>query len=150
MENNAGNTQQAKNLLAKALQDCPHSGILHAEAIFMEPRQQRNSRSLEALRKVPDDPALVTAVARLFYTEHKQEKGRNWIEKALKLDSDYGDAWAWYYRLETSEEKREEIVSRCVAADPHHGDKWQEIAKLPYNARRKTEEILKIVAASLV
>ena len=72
------------------------------------------------------------------------------MENALKADPDYGDAWAWYYRLETSEEKREEIVSRCVAADPHHGEKWQEIAKMPVNARRSKEEILKMVAASLV
>ena len=66
------------------------------------------------------------------------------------MDPDYGDAWAWYYRLETVEEKKEDIVSRCIAADPHHGEKWQEIAKLPFNARRPKDEILKMVAASLV
>lgn len=150
IELNAGNTNHAKTLLAKALQECPHSGAIQAEAIFMEPRQQRKTRSVEALRKVPSDPVLLTAVARFFWTERKEDKARNWLEKALKLDPDYGDAWAWYYRLETAEDKKEEIISRCIAADPHHGEKWQEIAKLPINARRKTDEILKMVAASIV
>jgi len=148
--NAAGNVTQAKNLVAKALQECPKSGLIQAEAIFMEQRQQRMSKAVEALRKVPQDPVLLTAVARLFWTEQREDKGRVWMEKALKLDPDYGDAWAWYYRLESDEGKKDDIVSRCIAADPHHGEKWQEIAKLPINARRKTDEILKIVAASLV
>jgi len=149
-EINAGNLAQAKNMVAKALQECPKSGLIQAEAVFMEPRQKRMARAVEALRRVPQDPILITAVARFFWTEQREDKGRTWIEKALKLDPDYGDAWAWYYRLESDEAKKDDIVSRCIAADPHHGEKWQEIAKLPINARRKTDEILKIVAASLV
>ena len=152
IEQNAGNVQQAKNLLAKALQECPQSGLIQAEAIFMEPRQHRKTRAVEAVRKVSNDPVLLTAVGRMFWMGggNQQEKGIRWMENSLKADPDYGDAWAWYYRLETSEEKREEIVSRCVAADPHHGEKWQEIAKMPVNARRSKDEILKMVAASLV
>src|ERR1700737_2677566 len=102
------------------------------------------------MRKVEKDPALLTAVARLFWTERKEDKGRTWIEKALKLDSDYGDAWAWYYRLESDPDKKEDIISRCIAADPKHGENWQEVSKLPINARRKTDEILKMVADRLV
>ena len=152
IEHNAGNIQQAKNLLAKALQECPQSGLIQAEAIFMESRQHRKTRAVEAMRKVSNDPVLLTAVGRMFWMGggNQQEKGARWMENALKADPDYGDAWAWYYRLETSEEKREDIVERCVLADPHHGEKWQEIAKMPVNARRSTEEILKMVAASLV
>jgi pre-mRNA-processing factor 6 len=142
----AGNVQQGKNLLAKALQECPQSGIIQAEAIWMESRTQRRSRSVEALRKVPTDPVLIATVARLFWTERKEDKGRSWMEKALKLDSDYGDAWAWYYRLESNLDKKEEIMSRCIDADPHHGEKWQEVAKMPINARRKPDEILRMVA----
>jgi pre-mRNA-processing factor 6 len=54
----------------------------------MEPRQQRKTRSVEALRKVDKDPVLLTAVARLFWTERREDKGRSWMEKALKLDPD--------------------------------------------------------------
>ena len=50
-EINAGDVQQGKNLLAKALQECPQSGIIQAEAIWMESRPQRRSRSVEAVRK---------------------------------------------------------------------------------------------------
>jgi len=68
----------------------------------------------------------------------------------VKLDPDYGDAWAWYYRLETDPDKKEDIISRAIAADPKHGDNWQEVSKMPINARRKTDEILKMVADRLV
>jgi pre-mRNA-processing factor 6 len=150
IELNAGNTQQAKNLLAKALQECPQSGLVRTEAIFMESRQQRKARSIEALQKITNDPTLVTAIARLFWTNREEDKARKWFEKVIKMDPDYGDAWAWYYRLETVEEKKEDIISRCIAADPHHGEKWPEVAKLPINAQRPKDEILKMVAASLV
>lgn len=150
LEINANNTHQSKVLLAKALQDCPTSGIIQAEALWMEPRATRKPRAVEGMKKADRDPVLITSVARLFWTDRKEDKGRTWFDKAIALDRDYGDAWAWYYRLETDKEKKAEIVSRCIAADPHHGEKWQEIAKMPANARKKTDEILQLVAASLV
>ena len=150
MEINAKNDQHAKNLLAKALQECPTSGLLQAEAVWMEPRATRRTRAVEGMKKADRDPVLITAVARLFWIDRKEDKGRTWFEKALTIDPDYGDAWAWYYRLETSDEKKDEILSRCVAADPHHGEKWQEVSKMPVNARKTTDEILWLVAASLV
>ena len=151
VEQRANNTNQAKALMAKALQECPKSGLLWSEAIFMEARTARKSRSVDALRKVDDEPpVLITAVARLFWIERKIDKGRTWFEKVVaKLDPDYGDAWAWYYKLETEEDKKQEILLRCVQADPHHGETWQAIAKRPENARKKPDEILKLVAASL-
>ena len=149
-ELSAGNEKQAHVLLAKALQECPHSGLIQAEAIFMEPRARRKTRAVEYLGKEQRDPVLMTAAARLLWTEQKEDKARGWIEKAIKMDPDYGDAWAWAYRLEKDPEKKEDIVSRCIAADPHHGEKWQEISKKPFNARRKTDEILRMVADSLI
>jgi pre-mRNA-processing factor 6 len=150
IEINAKNDHHAKNLLAKALQECPTSGLIQSEALWMEPRPTRRMRAVEGLKKADRDPVMTTSVARLFWIDRKEDKGRSWFEKALTIDPDYGDAWAWYYRLETSDENKEEIMNRCIAADPHHGEKWQEVAKMPVNTRRKTDEILQLVAASLV
>ena len=47
-----------------ALQEVPKSGILWAESIFMEPRPQRKSRSVDALKKCDNDANVVLAVAR--------------------------------------------------------------------------------------
>lgn len=51
-------------LMAKAMQECPTSGILWAEAIFLAPRPQRKSRSVDALKKCEHDPHVLLAVAK--------------------------------------------------------------------------------------
>lgn len=46
VELRAGFKDVANAMLAKALQECPTSGILWAESIFLEPRPQRKTRSV--------------------------------------------------------------------------------------------------------
>lgn len=177
VERRAGNANQARNVMAKAMQEVPRSGLLWSEQIwFLEPRTQRRPRSLEAIKKVDTDPLLFVAVARIFWTERKLDKAQSWFEKALVLDSDNGDTWAWYYKFllqhgtevgrffkspltllrssftnvfMTGQEKRGEVISKCIMNEPRHGEYWQRIAKDPKNARKGIEEILKLVAAAL-
>jgi pre-mRNA-processing factor 6 len=153
VEQRAGNVTQAKVVMAKALQECPGSGLLWSENIwFLEPRTQRKPRSLEAMRKVDNDPILVTTVARIFWGERRLDKAISWFEKALLLDSDLGDTWAWYYKFllqHGTEEKQAEVVAKCVVCEPKHGEVWQAVAKEPANAYLATEEVLKLVAAKL-
>ena len=100
VERRANNVAQAKNLMAKALQEIPNSGLLWSESIWhLEPRTQRKPRSLEAIKKVENDPILFVTVARIFWGERRLEKAANWFEKAIILDSDLGDTWAWYYKF---------------------------------------------------
>jgi pre-mRNA-processing factor 6 len=118
----------------------------------LEPRTQRKPRSLEAIKKVDSDPVLFVAVARIFWGDRKLDKAQSWFEKALVLDADQGDSWAWYYRFlcqHGTEAKRGEVVTKCVLNEPRHGEVWQAVAKKPENARKGTEEILKLVAAEL-
>lgn len=100
VERRANNMAQAKNIMAKALQEVPNSGILWSESIwYLEPRTQRRPRSLEAIKKVENDPVLFVTVARIFWGERRLEKAANWFEKAILLDSDLGDTWAWYFKF---------------------------------------------------
>jgi pre-mRNA-processing factor 6 len=100
VERRANNINQAKVLMAKALQEVPNSGLLWSESIWhLEPRTQRKPRSLEAIKKVDNDSILFVTVARIFWGERKLEKAQNWFEKAIILDSDLGDTWAWYYKF---------------------------------------------------
>ncbi|OAA68061.1 mRNA splicing factor [Niveomyces insectorum RCEF 264] len=153
VERRAGNLAQAKALMATALKQMPKSGLLWSERIwFLEPRTQRKPLSLEAIKLVDNDPTLFVAVARIFWGERKLERAQNWFEKALVLDADVGDSWAWYYKFlqqHGTAEKRAEVVSKCVLNDPRHGEHWQAVAKDPKNARKSVEEILKMVAAEL-
>jgi len=43
------------------------------------------------MRKVENDPILVTPVARLFCGERKSDKAVSWFKKALLLVTDLGD-----------------------------------------------------------
>ncbi|CAK7240122.1 MAG: U4/U6 x U5 tri-snRNP complex subunit Prp1 [Sporothrix thermara] len=153
IERRAGNMAQAKALMAAALKQMPKSGLLWSERIwFLEPRTQRKPLSLEAIKQVDNDPQLFVAVARIFWGERKLERAQNWFEKALVLDADIGDSWAWYYKFllqHGTAEKRADVISKCVMNDPRHGEHWQAIAKDPRNASKNVEEILKLVAAEL-
>lgn len=153
LERRSGNLAQAKSLMARALQEVPKSGLLYVEQIWhLEARTQRKPRSLEAIKKVDNDPALFVGVARLFWAERKLDKAQSWFERALALDVSQGDTWAWYYRFlcqHGTEEKRAEVVAKCVGNEPRYGEVWPSVAKKPANATKSVEEVLKLVAEEL-
>ncbi|EXJ82672.1 hypothetical protein A1O3_06486 [Capronia epimyces CBS 606.96] len=140
------NIQQAKILMSKALQECPKSGLLWTENIWkLQPRTQRKPLSLEAIKNVDNDPSLFVTVARIFWSERKLDKAMNWFEKAIVLDSDLGDTWAWYLKFlmqHGTDEKREDVISKCVTSEPKHGEVWQRVRKDPKNAYLSTKEVL--------
>lgn len=152
IERRIGNAKLAEATLAKALQECPNSGILWAEAIEIESRQGRKQKSVDALKQCDNDPYVLVAVAKLFWADRKMDKARTWFNRAISLNADIGDSWAAYYRFELDhgdEQTQQLIVKRCTAADPHHGLFWPKILKAPENLRQPTEIILK-KAATLV
>ena len=113
--------------MSRALQECPSSGLLWAEAIFMEPRPRRKSKSVDALKKCEHDPHVLLAVSKLFWAERKIQKCRDWMTRTVKLDPDLGDAWVNFFRFEQlhgTKEQQEEIRTRCVKAEPRHGELW--------------------------
>lgn len=52
VEIRAGMKDIANAMMAKALQECPTSGILWAESVFMEPRPQRKTKSVGLNSKI--------------------------------------------------------------------------------------------------
>ena len=52
------------------------------------------------MRKATDDPLIICTVARLFWAERKIEKARQWFERAVKVNPDLGDVWAWWLKFE--------------------------------------------------
>lgn len=152
VEIRCGNAKMAQTMMARALQECPTAGILWAEAIETDPKSAKRSRTEEALKNCGDHPLVVLAIARFFAEERRLEKARAWMERAVVLDPDFGDAWANYYKFESQHsvpEKRDEIAKRCVAADPHHGERWIAVSKSLEAVKWNTETILYRVAAQL-
>ncbi|GAA5881181.1 hypothetical protein JCM16303_004830 [Sporobolomyces ruberrimus] len=142
----------AKGMLARALQALPASGLLHSYSVWTEPRPTRKTRSVDALKKTNNSPPVLCTVARLFWAERKIEKARSWFERAVKTDSgdsDYGDAWAWWWKFEKqhgTDAQKEDLLATCIAADPHHGLIWQAVAKDPANVNKDLKAILDLAA----
>lgn len=151
LERRAGNMTAANNLMAQALQAMPASGLLWSEKIwYLESRTQRKPRSLEAVKKVDNDATLFVIVARIFWEERRLEKAATWFEKAILLNNDLGDTWAWYYKFlmqHGTEEKRQEVISKCILCEPRHGEIWQSVSKDPANAFKTIHEtIIEVVS----
>jgi pre-mRNA-processing factor 6 len=148
LERRQNNIPAAQKIMAGALQECPTSGLLWAEKIMhLEARTQRKPRALEAIKKVENDPLLFVVVARIFWAERRLDKASTWFLKAITLQSDFGDAWVWYYKFLLQHGKEETIqdtIQKAVLAEPKYGEIWQSVAKDPKFARKGVEEILKI------
>jgi PRP1 splicing factor, N-terminal. len=147
LERRAGNDKLAITLMARALQECPNSGLLLAENISTSPRPERKAKSADAIKRNPDDPLVITAVASLFASERKMDKARKWFERAVVLNPDLGDTWAKYYVFECEsgdETKVKSVMDRCIASDPKHGEVWCSIMKDMKNRKKSVREGLEL------
>jgi len=152
MEAEAGLPDIAKTVLARALQECPTSGRLWALAIEMEAKPQRKTRSVDAMKKCEHDPHVLLAVSRLFWSDRKVQKCRDWMARTVKLDPDFGDAWINFYKFELvhgTPEQAEEVKKRCIASEPRHGELWCSYTKDIKNWQEKTEFFLLLAANKL-
>lgn len=152
LERRAGHEKLAETLMARALQECPTSGLLLAETILSAPRVEQKSKSTVAIKRCPESPLVIAAVASLFASERKTEKARKWMERAVLLDPDLGDSWARYYAFELdfgTAEQQKALKDRCVKAEPKHGLIWQPIAKDMANVGKSVGECLELVAVAI-
>ena len=138
LEKEASNEKMGINLMAKALQECPDSGVLWAEEIITAPRATRRAKSLEALKRCDNDPHVICAVAGLFVDERKYPKARKWYNRAVTLDDKIGDVWAVYHARRAWRGRAPEGCStRCSGADPKYGELWCSISKIRRTETRK-------------
>ncbi|XP_052872848.1 pre-mRNA-processing factor 6 [Anopheles cruzii] len=152
IEIRAGMKDMAHTLMARALQDCPNAGELWAESIFLEARPQRKTKSVDALKKCEHDPHVLLAVSKLFWSERKLQKCRDWFNRTIKIDPDFGDAWAYFYKFEQqhgTEQQQNELIERCNVAEPKHGEEWCKVSKDIANWCFKTDDVLKAVVRDL-
>mmetsp|Transcript_809 Transcript_809/g.1566 ORF Transcript_809/g.1566 Transcript_809/m.1566 type:complete len:972 (-) Transcript_809:183-3098(-) len=153
VEERGGKKDVGQSLMAKALQECPASGLLWAHAIATDARPLRKARSYDALKRCSDDPYVFAAVAKLFWIDRKVKKARNWFNRAVTVEPDLGDAWAWFYKFELehgSSDKQKSVVKRCIEADPRHGELWCNVAKrVTVKDNQKIEDVLKEVVENL-
>lgn len=150
----AGNSVLASSLLAKAIQDCPSSGILRAQLLRSTPRATKKAVAAQCIQACPDDVVVLCAVAELFASERKVAKACKWLERAVQLDPSQGDSWARYYAVELQHgtmERQKAVKERCIAAEPKHGEFWAKTAKENgvLNIGQVLEVVVKLVQEQL-
>ena len=164
LERRLGNEKLCESLMSRALQECPTSGVLWAEEILTCSKTQQKTKSADAIRKCGDSPFVVLAVARLFEIDRKYAKARKWFSRAVSLDSDLGDAWAYFYSFELKQQSllksdgekngdsaaAEHVFKTCVEAEPKHGELWCSVSKMTKHRRKSTGDILNLVVEILV
>lgn len=128
LELSSENQQIAAHLLARALQECPTSGILWALAIEIEPVSTRMRKSTDALKSANEECVVFVAIGKIFWSELKVEKARRFFKRATELDPDNGDAWAYLIKFEESCENSAEQIEMAqkdfLKAEPRHGTLW--------------------------
>jgi pre-mRNA-processing factor 6 len=76
------------------------------------------------------------------------EKARTWFNRACTLNPDYGDAWAYWYKLELQhgdDMTQAEVRKRCKDVNPKHGELWQRICKRPGTHLASSDGDLKLL-----
>lgn len=154
VEHMAKNPTAAQQLLSQALKEIPQGncGALWAYAIETASKQQRKATAHQVLLKDPKDARVYVAVAKMFWDDRKVAKAREWLNRAIAVNSDYGDAWAYLYKLELEEgdeASQATVEKRCVNADPKHGELWCAVSKQDRKIVPKVGEVLKQVAKGI-
>ena len=153
LERRTGNDKLAATLMAKALQECPASGILLAEQIRSAPRVEKKSKSANAIKRCPEDPQVIVAVAELFASERKIDKARKWFDRAVLLNPDLGDSWIRYNAfLQThgTDEEKQGLKDKCTEAEPKHGELWTAVSKAMEYRHKSVGEHLELATNKLV
>ncbi|GFH06287.1 TPR_REGION domain-containing protein [Haematococcus lacustris] len=148
-EQRAGNEKAAEAVLAKALQDCPTSGLLLSESIRMAPRPAQKAKSTDALKKNASDPYVLATIAELFWRNRKVDNARMWFKRSLTSEPKIGDHWAAWYRFELqfgTPEGVAQVMAQCVESEPNRGEVWNRVAKQPKNSHDKFDALLKKVS----
>jgi len=89
---------------------------------------------------------------RLFWTERKLSKAREWFQRAVKIDPDLGDAWGYFYKFELlhgTEAQQQKVLRSCILAEPRHGEMWCLVSKDISNWQKHTEQLLPLVTKIL-
>jgi pre-mRNA-processing factor 6 len=155
LENRLGNTKLADTLLSRALQECPTAGILWAEQLRVADKSSQKRKAAEAIQRCPEDVHVIVAVAALFAKDGKEAKARKWFERAVSVDPDHGDAWAYYYaylkyRLKDQDAQAQIVLQQCVAAEPKHGQLWTSVTKDMQHRLKSTAAHLDLAAQKVV
>ena len=140
------NYQQCKSMIAKGLQQCPDSGLLYAFEIEIEPLASKKGKCVPAIKKCPSNVHVFTEVGKYFIQIRKLKRAKEWFERAVIANCEYGDAWCFYYwfavKYGMAEKEQQNIMNRCVQSNPKYGMLWTKVSKRIGNEGLSKKQIL--------
>lgn len=92
----------------------------------------QTSKAAEALSASDNHPYCVLAAARLFWSERKEKKAREWFLKARDLGPRYGDIYGAHLAFELQYKRKKEIADifkAAAASEPNQGVQWLKCVK---------------------
>lgn len=149
-----GNKEMAKFLIARALQKCPKSGELIAEDIFLEESPLNKSKLTLALESkvFHDDPYVLLTAAKLSWIERNIPKCREFLNKTVETNPQFGDAWGYFIKFELrygTHQQKKEALSRYISSDmPKQGREWCKVSENYANLRLTAVDLLGKVVKS--
>ena len=100
-------------------------------------------------------------------------KAREWFQRAVKIEPDLGDTWAYFYKFELQhgtevrpsrdriatlhiilvlsyfvQAQQEKVFKNCVSSEPRHGELWCAVSKDINNWQLHTDKLLPLVTKS--
>lgn len=157
LEQRAGNNNVAQEILRGLLENFRSSlmalGLIWIEVIIMEPRQTMGEKAIKALEECKDHRYVILEVAKFLFNKGKVKKSRKWFEKIVTKWPRFGDAWAYFYKLENiwGEAKKVEDIKRRFVSSPtsYFGAVWFEYKEKFENRCLSDEDLLHEIAINV-
>ncbi|GME78278.1 unnamed protein product [[Candida] boidinii] len=151
------NFNQGIKLLEKSLKIIPNSArLLRIRVNYLgKTLSQKKNLFVQCLNLSNDNPIVILSIANNLIKFGKFTRAKNFYQKCIEIDKDYGDCYIYYYKYLTSgnysqgndnEENRKEIEEfekQFNRNEPHHGDEWCHYLKKIDNLDKPPLEILK-------
>ena len=145
LEIKLGNENSARQSLSRSLAKIPKSGLLWSLLILMEKPINRHSKALDALTNNPSDALIMMTIGNLYSMDRDAGNARKWYENAIRENSDIGDIWFFYYKMEKENNDviaMEKILKRFEEREPRHGLIWSRIKKKVSNWNKNIKELM--------
>ncbi|HLA84445.1 MAG TPA: tetratricopeptide repeat protein [Thermoguttaceae bacterium] len=146
-----GCAEQARELLAKAVQTCPEDPEArrdYAEALWKCDHRDKAIAELEqAVAMSPKDARLRVRMARMRLALGQIDQARGDVDAAMDMDPELGDAWAMRARVLRASGNAQAALAdyhRALQYSPNHRDVLLETAEL-YRQLNQPEKALAVL-----
>lgn len=149
IERMSGGNSAALSLLARGLKEQADSGLLWGLAIALDSRGRQRARIVDALKRCDQNATVLMEAGKFFWRGRKLEQARDWLTRAMRIDSSFGDALATLYAFELlhgNEGRRLALEEQAASSGLKYGRLWTSKSKLPGNEEKSLVDLLKEVA----